>query len=240
MGLFLPAECLLCKRPLEPLNKSFICGICWKNVEWLPALCCVKCAKPLPFTSNDNFDFPQICLACQIDPPHFQRLFSPMIYRDVVAEAIKLFKYNRKRGIIRGFIRIIESYLTRFDLKSLGLEVVVPIPLHFKRLRERGFNQAEDLANVVGNCLNLSVWNNYLTRVRYTRPQTNLKKQERRKNLKNAFSLRKKGKNKGKGKRILLIDDVYTTGATLNEASYEMKKYGAEVFSFTLARTIEL
>lgn len=157
-----------------------------------------------------------------------------------MAEAIKLFKYNGKRGIIRGFARIIKTSIDRFSLESLGLRAVIPVPLHPKRLRERGYNQAEDIARVVGRYLNLPVWNNYLIRVRHTRPQTRLGERERRENIKNAFSVREKAKNWGKGKRVLLVDDVYTTGLTLNEASGEMRRYGAEVFSFTLARSPEL
>ena len=238
MSLLLPADCLLCKRPLKPLNRSFICLTCWQKVEWLPSGCCIRCGKPL-FIHGKNSDLDLICFECKIDPPHFQRLFSPTVYRGVMAEAIRLFKYNGKRGIIRGFAQIIKICIKRFGLTSLGLEAIVPVPLHVRRLRERGFNQAKDLADVIGKCLNIPVWNNYLVRVRYTKPQTRLKKQERRKNVKDAFSVKKSAKGQGKDKKILLVDDVYTTGITLNEASYEMKKDGAQVFSFTLARALD-
>jgi len=200
MGLLLPADCLLCKRPLKPLNRSFICLTCWQKVEWLPSGCCIRCGKPL-FIHGKNSDLDLICFECKIDPPHFQRLFSPTVYRGVMAEAIRLFKYNGKRGIIRGFAQIIKICIKRFGLTSLGLEAIVP--------------------------------------VRYTKPQTRLKKQERRKNVKDAFSVKKSAKGQGKDKKILLVDDVYTTGITLNEASYEMKKDGAQVFSFTLARVLD-
>ena len=237
VDLFFPADCLLCRKPLEPLNRSFICFSCWQRVEWLPTACCPQCAKPLSLAScSEDANLSYGCLDCQTKPPHFLKLFSPTVYRGVMVEAIKLFKYRGKRGIVRGFIRIIEMYMHRSILASLGLNAVVPVPLHLRRLRERGFNQAEDLAKVVSGYLELPVWNDYLLRLRYTRPQASLKKQERKENLKDAFSVRKKAKGRGKGKKILLVDDVYTTGVTLNEASHEMKREGAEVFSFTLAR----
>ncbi|MBE0478632.1 ComF family protein [Candidatus Aerophobetes bacterium] len=236
-GLFLPADCLLCKKPLEPLNRSFICFRCWQNIEWLPALCCARCRKPLFFTPGKNFTSPQVCPACRINPPHFQRLFSSTIYRGVMAEAIKLFKYTGKRGIMRGFIYVVKTCIEHFNLSFLGLEAIVPVPLHPRKQRERGYNQAEDIARMVGRYLNLPVWNSYLVRVRYTKPQTSLSKNERRENMKGAFSVPKRARNWAKGSKILLVDDVYTTGFTLNEASKEIKRYGAEVFSFTLARS---
>ncbi|HDN84669.1 MAG TPA: ComF family protein, partial [Candidatus Aerophobetes bacterium] len=100
------------------------------------------------------------------------------------------------------------------------------------------FNQAQDIAFVIGKHLNVEIWKNYLVRVKYTRVQTRLKKEERQRNIKDAFLVREKGK--GKGKTILLVDDVYTTGATLNEASKKIRQDGAEVFAFTLARTPEV
>jgi len=234
MGLFFPADCLICKNPLEPLNRSFICFACWQKVEWLPTLCCVRCGRPLSFKNNKNFL--QVCPRCHESPFHFKRLFSATFYTGIVAEAIKLFKYSGKRGIIRGFFPIIKTCIDRFNLACLGFKAIVPVPLHPRRLRERGYNQAEDIARVLGGYLNLPVWKRYLVRVRYTKPQTKLKEKERRENIKGAFSVRKSARGWGRGKRILLVDDVYTTGLTLNEASYEMKINGAEVFSFTLAR----
>lgn len=235
MGLFFPANCLLCGETLESLNRSFICVSCWQSIEWLPPVCCARCGKPISF--NENLNLPHICPDCQIEPPYFQKLFSSTLYKGVMAEAIKLFKYSGKRGVIRGFARIIKTCVQRFDLECLGLEAVVPIPLHPKKLRERGYNQAEDVAKVVGRYLSLPLWNDYLVRVRYTKPQTKLKEQERKENIKGAFSVPGKKKQKGEDKKILLVDDVYTTGVTLNEASREMRGCGAEVFSFTLARS---
>jgi len=239
MSLFFPADCLLCESPLEPLNRSFICFKCWQKVKLLPEVHCVKCGKPLPSLFKEVNPL-LICFECKQHPPYFSRLFSPTIYQGVMAEAIKFFKYKGKRGIVRGFARIIKYAIERFNLSSLRLEAIVPVPLHPRRLRERGFNQAEDIAKIIGNILNLPVWNNYLVRLRYTEPQTGLHKEKRQNNLKGAFSIKKKAKKKGKGRKILLVDDVYTTGATLNEAARVIKKDGVEVFSFALARSVDV
>lgn len=234
MSLLFPASCLICEFTLEPLNRSFICSSCWGKIEWLPSLHCIKCGKPFSFPTSDPSIFPPVCLNCRENPPFFQRIFIPTLYRGVTAEAIKLFKYNHKRAIIRGFSKIIRYYLDKVDMVSLKPDGVTCIPLHRKRLKERGFNQAEDIARVLGRYLDCQVWNNLLSRVKNTRPQTELRKEERKKNIKDSFKLRKK--IKGKGIRVLLVDDVYTTGSTLNEAARELKKSGLEVFAFTLAR----
>jgi len=236
ISLFFPANCFICDSVLEPLNRSFICYRCWADVEWLPSFHCIKCGKPLSFSVSKKTLSPLICLKCQKNPPHFQRIFTPTVYKGVMAEAIKLFKYHHKRGIVRGFASIIKSYLEQTNLDSLKLKGIVPVPLHPKRLRERGFNQAEAIAKVLGKYLNVQVWTDFLSRTRYTRPQTELKREEREKNIKDSFVLRKTKNRRGK---ILLVDDVYTTGATLNEASRKIKETGSEVFAFTLARTPE-
>lgn len=238
LELFFPADCLICGSPLEPLNRSFICSTCWQSIEWLPSSCCVKCGRPLPFETIDELISPCLCLKCQTNPPFFERLFTPTIYKGTMAKIIKIFKYKHKRGIIRGLSWIIKNSLDRFNLASLDLDAVVPVPLHPVRLRERGFNQAQDIALVIGRYLDIDVWKKYIVRVRYTRPQARLKREEREKNIKDAFLVKRKGQ--GRGKTVLLVDDVYTTGITLNEASQKIKEDGASVFAFTLARTLEL
>lgn len=239
LELFFPADCLICKQPVKAFNRSFICSRCWQKVELLPDVCCIKCGKPLFFQGagfQEDTIFPRVCLTCRRNPPYFRRLFSSLVYKGIGAEAIKLFKYGRRRGIIRGFSPFIKRCIDLFRLRCLDFDAVVPVPLHPRRLRERGYNQAEDIARKVAEYLDVPLWNKYLRRVRYTQPQTTLSHKDRGKNIRGAFSVRRKVEHKGRGKRFLLVDDVYTTGLTLNEASLEMGKMRSEVFSFTLAR----
>lgn len=233
MNLFLPGECAVCKEELEPLNRSFICYTCWQKVEWLSPPFCSKCGKIL---LPDSDHIPSgVCSLCQETPPHFQRLFVPALYQGVMAQAIRIFKYTGKRGILRGFDWVINHYFKAVDLSWLKIDAVVPVPLHPRRLKERGFNQSEDIARLVARKLEVQMIKDCLVRTRYTLPQTKLKKGEREKNIKDAFLV----KRKLKGKKVLLVDDVYTTGVTLNEASLKIKRSGAQVFAFTLARTPE-
>ncbi len=131
---------------------------------------------------------------------------------------------------------ILATNCQRFlDLSAYDL--LIPIPLHKSRLRERGFNQALVLAREIEKRFPLPLDYLNLQRIRDTQPQINLKEKERRKNVRGAFGLREK--QKVKGKRILLIDDVYTTGATVNECSRVLRKGGAKrVDILTLARAV--
>ncbi len=150
-------------------------------------------------------------------------------------ETIKLFKYKGKIGISRGLTEIMRIYLDHCHFSLPELDLVIPIPLHRRKLKERGFNQAEIIAKFIALYLNLPLVKDNLMRVRFTASQTHLKREERLINVKGAFKVKRRGMLKGK--RVLLVDDVYTTGITLNEAAKEIKRAKAEVYVFTLART---
>lgn len=155
-----------------------------------------------------------------------------LIYDDATSKAIQKFKYNMDTTYSKALGLIISSYS---DLKSF--DMVIPVPLHIKRLRERGFNQSLLLARAVGKRHRITVDPFALKRTRWTVPQVNLSGKERKLNVKGAFEVQKDVK----GKRVLLVDDVYTTGATVRECSKVLKKSGAkDVCVLTLARTAEL
>jgi ComF family protein len=115
-----------------------------------------------------------------------------------------------------------------------GFDVVIPVPLHKQRLKERGFNQSLLLAREVARVFGLEVDYRSLKRIRPTRPQVDLKPDERKKNVKGAFDV--KSPERVRGRRVLLVDDVFTTGATVSECARVLKKAGAEVYVLTLAR----
>jgi len=150
-------------------------------------------------------------------------------------EAIHEFKYMQKSYLARSFGPLLASFAsTHFGAQDNLL--VMPVPLHPRRLRERGFNQSLLLARHVSSGLHAQLDFLSLRRVRYTRPQTELSKDERRKNVKMAFAV--SDKKAVKGRNVLLVDDVATTGNTLNECARVLKKSGAEkVLCVTLART---
>lgn len=154
-----------------------------------------------------------------------------LVYDDATAKAIYRFKYGRDTT----YSAPLGAMMADYPLE--GFDLIIPVPLHIKRLRERGFNQSLLLANAIGKRKGISVAPFILKRTRWTEPQVNLTGKERRVNVKGAFEVC----GDVSGKRILVVDDVYTTGATVSECSKVLKRSGAkEVCVFTLSRTAEL
>lgn len=153
-------------------------------------------------------------------------------------ELLHVFKYDRFLATQIPLASLIDKYLNNVNLsKTLPADtVVVPIPLHKKRLRERGFNQAEKIASIVSGRLELSMNNDVLIRIKDTPRQTTRKsKRERLESLRNSFEVT--DKEALKGRTIILVDDVYTTGATINEASKALRSGGAkQIIGFVIAK----
>ena len=234
-SLFLPADCKICGKALEPLNFSHICENCWDRVKLLKMPHCSRCAKPFP-ASLASLEVPSLlCTECSQDSSPFKKTFVPTLYEGVMKGAIHLLKYRRKKGIMKQLEKILKVYFFQTDFPFSKFDLVVPIPLHRKKLKERGFNQAELLARVIATHFGLKLVKNNLQRVKATKSQTSLNKKKRIENIKGAFQFRNKGKFQAK--KILLVDDVYTTGTTVREAARVLKKAKArETYIFTLAR----
>jgi len=233
ISLLFPADCKICHHPLEPLSRSFICEDCWSKVKWLEAPHCSRCSKPFPSSSTLQGVSCLLCSECRKEKSYFEKIFVPTLYEGVMKEAIHLLKYKKKTGISASLERIMKRYFDHIDLPHLDL--VVPVPLHRKRFRERGFNQAELIADIVARYFRLKLVKNNLQRVRATKTQTTLARKERIKNIKGAFQVKNKGEFQKKS--LLLVDDVYTTGTTLKEAARVLKRAEAgEVYLFALAR----
>ncbi len=233
ISLLLPADCGVCQHPLEPSNITFVCADCWSKIKWLIDPCCSKCSRPLSssFKSIPTF----LCAECRRQDLYFNRTFIPTLYEGVMKKLIHLLKYNKKRGIMRSLERIIRSYFDCFSSSFPSLDLVVPIPLHRKRLRERGFNQAELIAKVVAKHIQVRLSNGNLKRTKATITQTSLDREERTKNLRQAFTV--KNRDEFQARDVLVVDDVYTTGTTIKEAARTLKEAGVqEVYVFALAR----
>jgi len=235
VSLFLPADCKICGQALEPLNFSYICENCWDRVKLLKMPHCSRCAKPFPASLASREISSLLCAECSQDSSPFKKIFAPTLYEGVMKEAIHLLKYRRKKGIMKRLEKILKVYFFQTDLPFSKFDLVVPVPLHRKKLKERGFNQAELLAKVIATHFGLKLVKNNLQKVKATKSQTSLSKKKRIENIKGAFQFR--NKDKFRAKKILLVDDVYTTGTTVREAARVLKKARVrEVYIFTLAR----
>ncbi len=233
ISLLLAADCGVCQHPLEPFNITYVCIDCWSKIKWLKAPYCSKCSRPFSSTFKSIPTF--LCPECRRQNIYFNRAFIPTLYEGAMKKVIHLLKYNKKTGIMRTLEKIIRSYFDCLNSSLPCLDLVVPIPLHRKKLRERGFNQAELIARVVAKHLQVRLTKGNLKRIKATITQTSLGRKERRRNLREAFTV--KNRDEFQAKNVLVVDDVYTTGTTIKEAAKVLKEARVkDVYVFALAR----
>jgi len=224
LDLMLPHRCPFC----DSICREPLCPDCTDAVRFISPPFCIACGVPFKSDSIKN----HTCGECMKKKRLFSWARGVLIYNDASAKAIHRFKYNKDTTFSKALGSIISRY---HDLE--GFDVLIPVPLHIDRLRERGFNQSLLLARAVGKRHRIAVDPFALKRTRWTEPQVNLSGKERKINVKGAFEVQ----GNVRGRSILLIDDVYTTGATVGECSKVLRKNGArEVCVLTLARTAEL
>lgn len=226
LNLILPPTCYLCSRVIE---SSGLCPSCIGGFRFITGPICPVCG--VPFASQEVDDHP--CGRCIKGRRPFHKARSIGLYEGGLLETIHSFKYNGKVALARPLGEMMAQAITN----PYDYHFIVPIPLHKKRLRERGFNQSLLLAREVGKRFGIQIEYTNLKRIRPTEPQINLKGKERLKNVKGAFAVTDGGVFKGK--RILLIDDVYTTGATVSECAKILRKARAgRLDVLTLARVV--
>ncbi|MDH3972875.1 MAG: ComF family protein [Deltaproteobacteria bacterium] len=227
IDLLLPPSCPLCRKNLD---KYEICNGCLKGFEPVKSPCCTICG--IPFISREGADHP--CGSCITDKPHFDEAASLYLYGGELAEAIKRLKYSNKTSLASPLAELLCCH----SFMASSFDNLVAVPLHKSRLRERGFNQSQLLASSLAEKCSKKRSSFLLERIRDTPPQVGMKRARRLENVKNAFAVRKGASVEGKS--ILLVDDVYTTGATVMECSRVLKKAGAkEVKVLTLARVVD-
>ncbi len=227
-----PKTCLACKTRLKGVSSidSLVCGQCWSKIKRNPPPFCHSCGRHLDGKNSVK----NICLKCVRKKSHFDRAFSPCIYEGTLKELIQEFKYNGKDYLGRTLSRLMIDFIKEYALPMDCLDLVVPVPLHKTRLREREFNQARILSSCIAKEFNKKMLPDVLIRNRNTRTQTELGEDQRLSNVQDSFSVTKSGAIKGLN--VLLVDDVLTTGATSSEAAQALKNSGANiVFVLTLA-----
>ena len=185
----------------------YLCDDCWEQIETLKPPWCRICGLPR---------WSAICADCHEHPPLFGRLRAIAFYEPTLREAVHLMKYEKKQVISKHLNQLLRAHLPE-DLASTGYDFLLPIPLHTNRLRQRGFNQAEQIAQGVAQAWGVPVRTDILFRIRDTVPLSSLgSHEERLKNIAGAFEVR--SPDSMQGQKILLIDDIFTTGTTINEA----------------------
>lgn len=224
--LFFPNDykCILCGEELNHNTLYSICDECMNKLPFNNGKVCIRCGEPLANMSN-------YCLHCKKTKPYFTKNTSLFLYEYPINKIIRQLKYDNKKYLSLTFSNMIAGEVSRMDIK---FDMVIPVPLFEKRQKLRGYNQSELLAESLYSKLGIEINTKVLVKIKSTRTQANLTRAERMENLENAFKVT--DKKLVKGKTILLVDDVFTTGTTINECSKTLIEAGAsKVYSVTLA-----
>lgn len=225
----LPPRCLVCGKVINSDNS--LCNDCFNNITFISSPYCKKCGAPLVDGVLDDL----LCIKClNIKNKNVFRLSrSAIVYDEFSKKIILDFKFldhlENKDLLVNWLI------MAGKDIFEEGVDLIIPVPLHFTRILKRKYNQSAILAKDVALRKNIDIAFNALYKVKMTSPQVKCVGKERKKNLKGAFCV--KNKKLIKGKRILIIDDVYTTGSTLKECAKVLLKSGAKsVDTLTVAK----
>lgn len=227
-----PRVCQLCEKEPATVDEGYVCRKCWLAVRFIREPFCDKCGLPSEGQITSSF----VCANCHDAELHFSFARSAVAAKGVVLEAIHRFKYQRALW----FEPFLADLLWRSaapTLQNSNWQMVVPVPLHAVKKREREFNQAERLAADLARRLKLPMRTDLLRRLQPTRTQTQLSKRERAQNVRQAFAAGTAVKLDGAN--VILVDDVLTTGATTSVCARVLKRLGAnEVCVWTVARGI--
>jgi competence protein ComFC len=227
-SLFYPPACAVCFANVGP--GEYVCVSCNAKLMRIVPPFCAKCSEPFPAAISDTFT----CANCSHRRLHFEAAVAAYRSRGIVRQIILDFKYSRQIHLRHLVARWLLAALGDARLRNAMFDLVVPVPLHPARERERGFNQSALIAELLSAHMTLAV-KTLLERTRYTTTQTAFDRTERMQNLRGAFRLRKTADVRGL--RVLLVDDVLTTGSTLSECARVLKTAGARsVYAVTAAR----
>jgi competence protein ComFC len=223
-----PVTCVLCKKDLPENDYYRICKECQGGIKLIDGLICRKCGIPLP-------DGGQHCCSClKSKNQHFNFIRSVSIYDGAIKDLIFKYKYFRQDYLSRYFSKLLYDLILP-DKCLNSADCITAVPLHWFKKLKRGYNQSELLACSLAKLTGKTHLKNVLIRKKYTEAQVKLNKENRIKNTEGCFAVI--SKEEVKGKKILLIDDVCTTTATLNECSRVLVKSGAQaIYGLTIAR----
>jgi ComF family protein len=233
LNLVFPPVCPICRTLLGRTGKTLImCPDCHKAIRPVLPPYCPHCGLPYPSGDKEG----HLCAPCLQQRWYFEVHRTSALYEGALKEAIHRFKYGGVFPLVSVFGDLLQPAFQNLA-RDYPVDVMVPVPLHIRRLRERGFNQALLLVKELSKRTGIPYEERALKKIKDTPVQITLKKRERRKNLTGAFQV--KDQEAIQGKAVVLVDDVYTTGATVNECSRALMKAGAErVAVLTVARAI--
>lgn len=217
LDLLFPPRCVTCRR-----TGQWFCAACQETIEKILPPVCNRCGRPL---------LQRTCPYCEKLPLQIDGTRAVAFFEGNLRHAIHVLKYNHRPELAQPLGELLSAYLCAYPLP---VDVLIPVPLHIERERARGYNQSALLAQVLGERTRLPVWQTALTRTRHTRPQIELDAANRRENVRDAFA----AEPRVAGTRVLLIDDVCTTGATMDACGIALQTCGAtSVWGLAIARS---
>ena len=212
----LPPRCPGCGAVTEAPHR--FCLGCWSELRFLGEPCCSRCALPFEYESGPDVE----CGACLAEPPAFDRLRAAVVYGDISRKVALKLKYGGRPGIAETMARFMERHLA-----AVPGTIVAPVPLHRWRIWRRGYNQSALVATSLAQRAGLETRLDLIRRVRRTPPLRGMGPRERRETVRGAFRIEARHKEALKGRPVLLVDDVYTSGATANACAGALRRAGA-------------
>jgi competence protein ComFC len=229
LDLLYPRSCLGCGAP-APATFRYICWDCWSDTQKVEPPFCRICGDPIAGAVSHDF----VCFSCADTTPAFDLARSVVRYDGVVGEALKRLKYHRAVWLAPDLAELMLGCLNA-EYPAEEFDWVVPVPLYHVRRRERGYNQSALLAHALARRISSKSSTRFVKRIRPTTTQTHLTAPQRLSNVHDAFESGRE--RKLAGQRVLLVDDVMTTGSTVNACARALKKGGAaSVHVLTVAR----
>ena len=214
LGVLYPQTCCFCGK----ISKEYICKDCIEKITYIEEPVCKKCGKPI------RYEEAEYCGDCAKTVFSYEQGKSIWLHTDAVRWSVYQFKYHNRRIFGKFYAQELFRIYGKW-IRENNINVIIPIPLHKKRQRNRGYNQSEIVARELGKLLRLPVNTKAVVRARNTKPQKELSHKERYHNLKEAFHVTKHWKGE---RHVLLIDDIYTTGNTIDSMAKLLRQKGAE------------
>jgi ComF family protein len=230
VDLVLPPTCLSCRKPVGAAGG--LCASCWTGMGFIERPYCDKLGTPFVSDDGDAMLSP----AAIADPPAYDRARAAARFGDVARDLVHLLKYGDRLDLAAP----LGGWMARAGREFLSdADALVPVPLHWSRLWQRRFNQSAMLARAVAGLAKVPVADDMLARTRATPPQVGLARKERAQNVQGAFAVEKSARIQVKGRKLILIDDVLTSGATVDACARVLRRAGAaRVDVLVLARVV--
>lgn len=215
MDFLFPRRCPFCDEVVR--YGDMICSRCRKGARYIGEAHCMKCGKPL------TGSYAEFCRDCMHTEHIYTRGRGLYVYNDEVRASITRFKYHGRREYADHYGYDIVKHLGRFII-SCRADCLIPVPISKEKLKKRGYNQAEVIADSISSHTGIPVWKEYVVRIRDTPPMKELNRMERMKNLKGAFKI---SPHVVKCRNVIIVDDIYTTGSTIDAVAAVLRKTGA-------------